>query len=49
MNDYMEENVLDKLNKSACMGMDASHFGLEKAKDDRLRTELNSRTLSTRN
>lgn len=41
MTDENEVNVLDELNKGACMGMDAIHFILEKVKDDNLRTELN--------
>lgn len=41
MDDENEVNVLDELNKGACMGMDAIHFVLEKVKDDSLRTELN--------
>lgn len=41
MKDENEANVLDELNKGACMGMDAIHFVLEKVKDDSLRTELN--------
>ena len=41
MDDENEVNVLDELNKGACMGMDAIHFVLEKVKDDNLRTELN--------
>ena len=40
MKDENEVNVLDELNKGACMGMDAIHFVLEKVKDDSLRTEL---------
>lgn len=41
MDDENEVNVLDELNKGACMGMDAIHFVLEKVKDDNLSTELN--------
>ena len=41
MGDENEVNVLDELNKGACMGMDAIHFVLEKVKDENLRTELN--------
>ena len=41
MDDENEVNVLDELNKGACMGMDAIHFVLEKVKDDNFRTELN--------
>ncbi len=36
-----EVNVLDELNKGACMGMDAIHFILDKVKDENLRQELN--------
>lgn len=35
-----EINVLDELNKGACMGMDAIHFILEKVSDDGLKEEL---------
>lgn len=35
-----EINVLDELNKGACMGRDAIHFILEKVKDNDLKTEL---------
>ena len=41
MKDENEVNVLDELNKGACMGTDAIHFILEKVKDDSLRLELN--------
>lgn len=41
MNDENEVNVLDELNKGACMGMDAIHFILDKVKDEALRIELN--------
>jgi len=34
-------NVLDELNKGACMGRDAIHFILEKVEDDGLKQELN--------
>ena len=37
-----EINVLDELNKGACMGMDAIHFILEKVKDEELKEELNN-------
>ena len=37
-----EINVLDELNKGACMGKDAIHFILDKVKDDRLKEELNN-------
>ena len=37
-----EINVLDELNKGACMGKDAIHFILDKVKDDQLRGELNN-------
>jgi len=36
-----EVNVLDELNKGACMGKDAIHFILDKVKDDGLKEELN--------
>jgi len=36
-----EINVLDELNKGACMGMDAIHFIIEKVEDDALKDELN--------
>lgn len=35
-----EVNVLDELNKGACMGMDAIHFILDKVEDDALKKEL---------
>lgn len=37
-----EINVLDELNKGACMGKDAIHFILDKVKDEELREELNN-------
>ena len=37
-----EVNVLDELNKGACMGMDAIHFILDKVEDEALRNELNN-------
>ena len=36
-----EINVLDELNKGACMGMDAIHFIIDKVTDDKLKKELN--------
>lgn len=36
-----EKNVLDELNKGACMGKDAIHFILDKVEDKELRKELN--------
>ena len=36
-----EVNVLDELNKGACMGVDAINFIMDKVKDDGLRQELN--------
>ena len=36
-----EVNVLDELNKGACMGKDAIHFILDKVEDDALKDELN--------
>ena len=35
-------NVLDELNKGACMGMDAIHFILDKVEDEVLKKELNN-------
>ena len=35
-----EINVLDELNKGACMGRDAIHFILDKVTDEKLRKEL---------
>lgn len=35
-----EINVLDELNKGACMGQDAIHFILEKVEDSDLKDEL---------
>ena len=37
-----EINVLDELNKGACMGKDAIHFILDKVKDEALKEELNN-------
>lgn len=39
-NDKNEVNVLDELNKGACMGMDAIHYILDKVEDENLRKEL---------
>lgn len=36
-----EINVLDELNKGACMGKDAIHFILDKVNDEDLKEELN--------
>jgi len=36
-----EVNVLDELNKGACMGRDAIHFILDKVEDEALKEELN--------
>ena len=36
-----EVNVLDELNKGACMGRDAIHFILDKVEDNALKEELN--------
>ena len=33
-------NVLDELNKGACMGMDAIHFILDKVEDDQFKESL---------
>ena len=41
-NDENEVNVLDELNKGACMGKDAIHFILDKVEDEKLREELNN-------
>ena len=38
--DKNEINVLDELNKGACMGMDAIHFVLDKVKDEKLKNIL---------
>ncbi len=35
-----EVNVLDELNKGACMGMDAIHFVLDKVEDEKLHDVL---------
>ena len=40
--DKNEVNVLDELNKGACMGRDAIHFILDKVEDEKLKTELNN-------
>lgn len=37
-----EVNVLDELNKGACMGRDAIHFILDKVEDEDLKNELNN-------
>ena len=37
-----EINVLDELNKGACMGKDAIHFILDKVVDENLKEELNN-------
>ena len=37
----MQINVLDELNKGACMGKDAIHFIMDKVEDDGLKKELN--------
>ena len=41
MEDKNEINVLDELNKGACMGRDAIHFIMDKVEDDALKQELN--------
>jgi len=41
MEDKNEINVLDELNKGACMGCDAIHFIIDKVTDDKLKEELN--------
>ena len=35
-----EVNVLDELNKGACMGRDAIHFIMDKVEDEKLKKEL---------
>ena len=40
MKNKNEVNVLDELNKGACMGMDAIHAILDKVEDDSLKEEL---------
>lgn len=40
MNNKNEINVLDELNKGACMGMDAIHYILEKVDNEALKKEL---------
>ena len=43
MNEEKKEiDVLDELNKGACMGRDAIHFILDKVEDDNLKKELNN-------
>ena len=37
-----EINVLDELNKGACMGKDAIHFILDKVENEELKEELNN-------
>ena len=37
-----EINVLDELNKGACMGRDAIHFIMDKVEDEKLKKELNN-------
>ncbi len=38
--DKQDINVLDELNKGACMGRDAIHFIMDKVKDENLKKEL---------
>ena len=40
MNNENEVNVLDELNKGACMGMDAIHFVLDKVDDEKFKNVL---------
>lgn len=40
--EQIEVNVLDELNKGACMGKDAIHYILDKVKDESLKEELNN-------
>ena len=42
MENENEVNVLDELNKGACMGMDAIHFILDKVEDEHLSQILNT-------
>ena len=43
MNENKNEiNVLDELNKGACMGKDAIHFILDKVENNELKEELNN-------
>ena len=37
-----EVNVLDELNKGACMGKDAIHYIMDKVEDNELKKELNT-------
>ena len=41
MENKNEINVLDELNKGACMGRDAIHFIMDKVEDENLKKELN--------
>ena len=41
-NEQNDVNVLDELNKGACMGRDAIHFILDKVEDSGLKEELNN-------
>ena len=41
MKNENEVNVLDELNKGACMGMDAIHFIMDKVEEGGLKEELN--------
>ena len=41
MENQNEINVLDELNKGACMGMDAIHFIMDKVEEGGLKEELN--------
>lgn len=41
MENKNEVNVLDELNKGACMGKDAIHFVLDKVEDENLKQVLN--------
>ena len=41
-NENTEVNVLDELNKGACMGRDAIHYIIDKVKDEGLKKELNN-------
>lgn len=41
-NEELEIDVLDELNKGACMGRDAIHFISDKVEDDALKQELDN-------
>ena len=39
-NDENEVNVLDELNRGACMGKDAIHFILDKVEDEKIKRRI---------